>query len=72
MSIAASGLSASSAQFAASAVKVVQDSSAANTADGNLAADVVGEDMAADSFRANIAVMRSADKMMGTLLDIMS
>lgn len=34
-----------------------------------LAADIVGQQMAAYSFKANARVLQTADRMMGTLLD---
>ena len=47
------------------------DRAAASVADpnGDLIDGMVGSTVAADSFQANVAVIKTADEMLGTLLD---
>ena len=64
MSIAIAGLKASTARFAASANRVVE------RRDVDLAAELVQQKLAALDFKANIAVLKTADKMTKAALDI--
>ena len=64
MSIAIAGLKASTARFASSANRVVENR------DGDLAAELVQQKLAALDFKANIAVLKTADKMTKAALDI--
>ena len=64
MSIAIAGLRASTARFAASANRVVQQQ------DVDLAAELVQQKLAAIEFKANVAVLKTADKMAKAALDI--
>lgn len=63
--IAIAGLSASAARFAASANRVVQQQ------DVDLAAELVQEKLAAIAFKANVAVIKTADQMEKAALDIL-
>ena len=65
-SIAIAGMAASTARFEASAQRLAQDPRA------DLAKELVSQKFAAADFEANIAVIRSADKMTKTLLDILA
>ncbi|HYK80156.1 MAG TPA: hypothetical protein VEU95_11030 [Micropepsaceae bacterium] len=65
MPIAIAGLSASAARFAASANRVVQQQ------DVDLAADLVQQKLAAIEFKANVAVLKTADQMAKAALDIL-
>ena len=62
--IAIAGLSASAARFAASANRVVQQQ------DVDLAAELVQQKLAAIEFKANVAVLKTADQMAKAALDI--
>jgi len=62
--IAIAGLSASAARFAASANRVVQQH------DVDLAAELVQQKLAAIEFKANVAVLKTADQMAKAALDI--
>ena len=64
MPIAIAGLSASAARFAASANRVVQQQ------DVDLAAEFVQQKLAAIEFKANVAVLKTADQMAKAALDI--
>ena len=64
MSIAMAGLKASTARFASSANRVVENQ------DGDLAAELVQQKLAALDFKANVAVLKTADKMAKAALDI--
>jgi flagellar basal body rod protein FlgC len=64
-SIAAAGLNASTARFEASAKRVVQDPGA------DLASELVKQKMAAADFEANAAVLKRANAMTKSLLDIL-
>jgi flagellar hook protein FlgE len=65
MPIAIAGLSASAARFAASANRVVQQQ------DVDLAAELVQQKLAAIEFKANVAVLKTADQMAKAALDIL-
>jgi flagellar hook protein FlgE len=65
MPIAIAGLSASAARFAASANRVVQQQ------DVDLAAELVQQKLAAIAFKANVAVLKTADQMAKAALDIL-
>ena len=65
MPIAIAGLSASAARFAASANRVVQQQ------DVDLAGELVQQKLAAIEFKANVAVLKTADKMAKAALDIL-
>jgi hypothetical protein len=82
ISFAAAGLRTSAAQFAKAAERVVkvtapatvktsQVQDAGNTPD-DLAAAVVDTKTSALSYKANAAVFKLADKMMGSLLDTLA
>jgi flagellar hook protein FlgE len=64
--IAIAGLSASAARFAASANRVVQQQ------DVDLAAELVQQKLAAIEFKANVAVIKTADQMTKAALDILA
>jgi hypothetical protein len=64
-SIAVAGMAASTARFEASAQRATQDPRA------DLAKELVGQKLATADFEANIAVLRSADTMTKSLLDIL-
>lgn len=66
VSIAVAGMNASIARFEASAKRVAQDPRA------DLAKELVSQKFAAADFEANIAVVRSADAMTKSLLDILA
>lgn len=65
-SITVAGLNASASRFEASAKRVAQDPRA------DLAKELVGQKFATADFEANIAVIRSADAMTKSLLDILA
>lgn len=65
-SIAAAGINASTARFEASAKRVAQDPRA------DLAKELVSQKFATADFEANIAVIKSADAMTTSLLDILA
>jgi flagellar basal body rod protein FlgC len=64
-SIAATGLNASTARFTASAARVAQDPHA------DLASELVTQKEAATNFQANVAVLKTANSMQKSLLDIL-
>mgnify|MGYP003345715004 CR=1 FL=1 len=66
MSTALSGLRASTARFEESASRTVTDKNA------DLAAELTTQKMAAADFEANLAVAKTADRMMKSLLDILA
>ena len=66
MSIAIAGLRASTARFAASANRVVQQR------DVDLAAELVQQKLAVTEFKANVAVLKTADQMAKATLDILA
>jgi flagellar basal body rod protein FlgC len=66
MTIALSGIHTATDRFAASANRVVGDPRA------DLPAEIVEEKLAATQFKANVAVIRTADRMMKSLLDILA
>jgi flagellar basal body rod protein FlgC len=66
MSIAFSGLQASSARFAQSASRTVSDK------DADLGAELVTQKMAETDYRANLAVVKIASRMMKETLDILA
>jgi flagellar basal body rod protein FlgC len=65
-SLAVAGMSASTARFEASAKRVVQDPRP------DLVKELVSQKFAAADFEANIAVIRGADAMLKSLLDILA
>ncbi len=65
LSIAAGGISAASNRFEASAKRVAQDPKA------NIVSEVVEQKMAGAAFEANIAVVKAANKMAKSVLDIL-
>jgi hypothetical protein len=78
ISTAAAGLRTSANQFEKAAQKVVKattpeagETAAADPSSGgdDLASAIVDTNMSALSFKANAAVFKTGDKMMGTLLD---
>ena len=70
MSIALAGMNSSAARFAQSAQDVVKATSPNSTTDP--AAAVVGLTTNSLAFRADIAVFKTADRMMGQLLDTLA
>jgi flagellar hook protein FlgE len=64
-SIAVAGMAASTARFEESAQRLARDPRA------DAAKELVSQKLAAADFEANIAVIRSADKMIKSLLDIL-
>jgi len=65
-SIASAGLKASTARFEASARRVAQEPRA------DLVTELVEQKAAAISFEANIAVLKTANRMQKSLLDILA
>jgi flagellar basal body rod protein FlgC len=65
-SLAVAGLNASTTRFEASAKRVVQDPGA------DLASELVTQKMAAMDFEANAAVLKRANAMTKSLLDILA
>lgn len=66
MGTALTGLRASTARFEESASRVVSDKNA------DLAVELTTQKMAAADFQANLAVVKTADRMMKSLLDILA
>jgi len=64
-SIAAGGIAAATNRFEASARRVAQDPQA------DLASEIVDQKLAGASVEANIAVLKTANKMAKSLLDIL-
>jgi len=64
-SIAAGGIAAATNRFEASAKRVAQDPKA------DLGSEVVEQKLAGADVEANIAVLKTADKMTKSLLDIL-
>lgn len=64
--IAASGLSDASARFAASAERTARDPLA------DLAGETVERVQAEVAFKANVSVLKTADQMYGSLLDMIA
>ena len=64
MSIAIAGLKASTTRFAASANRVVENR------DSDIAAELMQQKLAAIDFKANVTVLKTADKMTKAALDI--
>ena len=64
MSIAIAGLKESTTRFVASANRVVEQR------DVDLAAELVQQKLAAIEFKANVAVLKTADQMAKAALDI--
>ena len=65
-SIALAGLNASAARFEASAKRV------AGQPHADLAAELVEQKFAANSFKANLAVLKTANEMAKSVLDILA
>jgi hypothetical protein len=65
-SIAAAGLKSSAARFEASAKRMVQEPRA------DLASELVEQKLAALDFEANVAVLKTANRMARSLLDILA
>jgi hypothetical protein len=64
-SIAAAGIAAATNRFEASAKRVAQDP------DADLGSEIVEQKLAGVEVEANIAVLKSADKMTKSILDIL-
>ncbi|WP_332659401.1 flagellar basal body rod C-terminal domain-containing protein [Brevundimonas sp.] len=64
--IAAAGIADASARFDASARRTAGDPL------GNLAGEIVERVTAEVAFKANVAVLKTADEMSGSLLDILT
>jgi hypothetical protein len=64
-SIAAAGITAATNRFEASAKRVAQDPSA------DLGSEIVEQKLAGVEVEANIAVLKTADKMTKSILDIL-
>jgi hypothetical protein len=71
-SIAAAGAQDAASRFAQSAAQVVEASTPGLGKDANLASAIVGMNMAQSDFKASVAVLKTADKMMGALLNIVA
>lgn len=65
-SIAASGIAAGTNRFAASAKRVAQDPRA------DLASEIVEQKLAGAEVEANVAVLKTANKMAKSILDILA
>jgi hypothetical protein len=72
ISSAAYGLKTSANQFEKAAQKVVKASAPETGAADDLPAAIVDTQTSALSFKANAAVFKTADRMMGTLLDTLA
>jgi hypothetical protein len=70
MSIAAAGVNASAVRFAQNVQDIVGASLPGSRTD--LATAIVGATTNELAFKADVAVFKMADKMMGTLLDMMA
>jgi hypothetical protein len=73
LSSGVSGLQASMQMFDRSAATVTRStalSTDASSSGPDLIDGIVGTDLAAYAVKANIAVIRTADEMLGTLLDL--
>jgi len=68
-SIAGSGLAAASLRFDRAAARIA-DTAASPDGAANLAGDVVEQMEAGYAFDANLRVLRTADAMLGALLDV--
>jgi flagellar basal body rod protein FlgC len=66
MAIALSGIQAATRRFSASAQRVVSDPRS------DLAGEIVEEKLDAAALKANVAVIRTADDMTESLLDILA
>ncbi len=64
--IAASGIAGATERFTASAVRTARDPFA------DFAGEAVERMTAETAFRANVAVLKTADEMYGSLLDILA
>jgi flagellar basal body rod protein FlgC len=64
--IAASGIAGATGRFAASAARTAADPLA------DLAGETVERMTAETAFKANVAVLKTADEMYGSLLDILA
>jgi flagellar basal body rod protein FlgC len=64
--IAASGIAGATERFAASAARTAADPFA------NFAGEAVERITAESAFKANVAVLKTADEMYGSLLDILA
>ncbi len=64
--IAASGIAGASERFAASAARTARDPFA------DFAGETVERMTAEAAFKANVAVLKTADRMYGSLLDILA
>ena len=64
--IAAAGIAGATDRFAASAVRTARDPMA------DLPGEMVERMTAETAFKANVAVLKSADEMYGSLLDILA
>lgn len=65
LSIATAGLTRATDRFTASAIRTVAP-------DADLGREVVEQVQAKTDFKANLAVIRTADEMAGTLLDMLA
>jgi flagellar hook protein FlgE len=70
INIAANGIRTSASQYAKSAEEVVKATTTGSDAD--LPKAIVDGKTSSYAFKANSAVLKTADKMMGALLDIMA
>lgn len=69
LSIATSGLTAATARLDASAQRIARWSP---TSEVDLGREAIEQVMAKTEFKANVTVIRTADQMMGELLDILA
>jgi flagellar basal body rod protein FlgC len=73
ISTATAGLRASASRFEQSAQNVVKASSPdATSASPDLATSIVDSKTSELSFKANVSVVKTADKMLGSLLDMLA
>lgn len=70
LAIAASGIASAAARFGAAAGQLVRATT--SNAPSDSAQPIVDMIEARTAFRANVAVFKAGDKMMGSLLDILA
>ena len=70
LSLAASNVNASANRYAISAAELTKASLPGSQNSDSMAGAIAGMKMASDEFQANLGVLKAANNMMGTLLDI--
>lgn len=72
MSIAATGLQNTATRFQKDATTIVQSTTTGSDDNGQLESAVVSSLSDTTSYKANASVFKTADRMMGALLDVTS